>query len=151
MNFAGDVYLLTRLPAYGVNRTKRLIKSPKLYWRDTGLALQIAGTDATPAHLENIVLCDLLALRDVERSASRSPTGVTPTATKVGFVVEVGDMLLPVEVEATVSPGLRDAVRLRAFRKEYAEQARAGLLLRTGDAIEWLTPDVLAAPWWRVI
>lgn len=60
-------------------------------------------------------------------------------------------MLLPVEVEATVSPGLRDAVRQRAFRKEYAEQARAGLLLRTGDAIEWLTPDVLAAPWWRVI
>jgi len=25
-----------------VNRTKRLIKSPKLYWSDTGLALHLA-------------------------------------------------------------------------------------------------------------
>ena len=30
-------------------------------------------------------------------------------------------------------------------------RARAGLLLHEGDAVEWLTPDVLAAPWWRVI
>ena len=26
-----------------------------------------------------------------------------------------------------------------------------GLLLHTGDTVEWLTPDVLAVPWWRVI
>ena len=40
------------LPAYAVNRTKRLIKSPKLYWSDTGLALAIAGMDQpVGAHL----------------------------------------------------------------------------------------------------
>ena len=60
-------------------------------------------------------------------------------------------MLLPIEIKATANPRLRDTVRLRAFRKEYPERARAGLLLHTGDTVEWLTPDVLAAPWWRVI
>lgn len=49
LNLLETSYLLVRLPAYAVNRTKRLIKSPKLYWCDTGLALRIAGTDATPA------------------------------------------------------------------------------------------------------
>lgn len=28
---------------------------------------------------------------------------------------------------------------------------RAGLLLHTGKLLDWLAPDVLAAPWWRVL
>ena len=40
---------------------------------------------------------------------------------------------------------------LRAFQAEYGEACRAGLLLHTGTEIKWLTADVLAAPWWRVI
>ena len=151
LNLLETSYLLVRLPAYAVNRTKRLIKSPKLYWCDTGLALRIAGTDATPAHLENIVLCDLLAWRDARTERVEIAYWRTVNGEEVDFVVEVGDMLLPVEIKATANPRRRDTVRLRAFRKEYPEQARAGLLLHTGDAIEWLTPDVLAAPWWRVI
>jgi hypothetical protein len=30
-------------------------------------------------------------------------------------------------------------------------RARLGLLLHDGDTLEWLTPDVLAAAWWRVL
>jgi hypothetical protein len=48
-------------------------------------------------------------------------------------------------------PRLADAARLRSFRGEYGKKARAGLLLHTGNSTEWLAPDVLAAPWWRVL
>lgn len=34
---------LVRLPAYAVNQTKRLIKTPELFWSDTALALHLAG------------------------------------------------------------------------------------------------------------
>ena len=51
----------------------------------------------------------------------------------------------------TARPRLRDTVNLRAFRAEYGATARSGLLLHTGEALEWLAPDVLAAPWWRVL
>jgi signal transduction histidine kinase len=37
--------LLVRLPAYSVNRTKRLIKAPKIYWGDIGVALHLAEMD----------------------------------------------------------------------------------------------------------
>ena len=30
-------FLIRRLPAYHANVRKRLVKSPKVYWRDTGL------------------------------------------------------------------------------------------------------------------
>ncbi|MFN9960598.1 MAG: ATP-binding protein, partial [bacterium] len=38
LNLLETSYLLVRLPAYAVNRTKRLIKTSKLYWSDTGVA-----------------------------------------------------------------------------------------------------------------
>jgi hypothetical protein len=40
---------------------------------------------------------------------------------------------------------------VRTFWREYGRKARAGILLQTGRTIEWLTPDVLAVPWWRVL
>jgi hypothetical protein len=69
----------------------------------------------------------------------------------VDFVIEAGKRLLPIEVKATARPRLGDAAHLRTFRAEYGRKARAGLLLHSGSTLEWLTADVLAAPWWRVL
>ena len=66
-------------------------------------------------------------------------------------MVESGSRLLPIEVKATERPRLRDTVHLRTFRDQYGEKSRAGLLLHTGETVEWIAPHVLAAPWWRVI
>lgn len=60
-------------------------------------------------------------------------------------------LLIQIEVKSTARPRLGDAAHLRTFRTEYGKKARAGLLLHTGNTIEWLAPDVLAAPWWRVL
>jgi predicted AAA+ superfamily ATPase len=63
--------LLVRLPAYAINRTKRLIKAPKIYWGDTGVAMHLTDLEEPlGAHLENLVLQDLLAWRDarIERA-----------------------------------------------------------------------------------
>jgi len=37
-----------------------VIKGPKLYWSDEALARHLAGGEAVGAHLENLVLSDLL-------------------------------------------------------------------------------------------
>ena len=151
LNLLETSYLLVRLPAFAVNRTKRLIKSPKLYWCDTGLALRIAGSGPEPAHLENLVLGDLLAWRDSRADPAEVAYWRTTAGEEVDFVIETANALLPVEVKATGNPRLRDCSRLRTFRKEYPNRARAGLLLHDGDLVEWLAPDVLAVPWWRIV
>ena len=151
MNLLETSFLLVRVPAYAVNRTKRLMKSPKLYWGDTGLALHLAGVSApTGAHLENLVLNDLLCWRDARTEHTEILYWRTAAGEEVDFVVETGGRLLPIEIKATARPRLRDAAHLRSFRREYGNAARAGLLLHTGTTLEWLTPDVLAAPWWKV-
>ncbi len=152
LNLLETSYLLVRLPAYAVNRTKRLIKSPKLYWGDTGVALHLAQEpEPRGAHLENVVLHDLLTWRDARLDRAELFHWRTAGGQEVDFVVEAGEQLLPIEVQATARPRLRDIVHLRAFRAEYGDRARAGLLLHAGDNVDWLAPDVLAAPWWRVL
>lgn len=152
LNLLETSCLLVRLPAYAVNRTKRLITSPRLFWIDTGLALHLAGTgEPAGAHLENLVLQDLLAWRDAQIDGAEVSYWRTAAGEEVDLVVERGGRLIPVEVKTSARPRLRDAAHLESFREEYGRRARAGLLLHTGDTIDWLTPGVLAAPWWTVI
>ncbi len=152
LNLLETSYLMVRLPAYAVNRTKRLIKSPKLYWGDTGVALHLGGTaEPLGAHLENLVLNDLLAWRDARLDRAELGYWRTATGEEVDFVIEAGKELMPIEIKAGVRPRLADVAHLRSFRAEYGKKARAGLLLHTGSTLEWLAPDVLAVPWWRVL
>jgi uncharacterized protein len=152
LNLLETSYLLVRLPAYAVNRTKRLIKAPKIYWGDTGLAMHLAeAEDPGGAHLENLVLHDLLAWRDARVERAELGYWRTSIGEEVDFVIEAGGKLLPIEVKSTTRPRLADATHLRTFRTEYGKKARAGLLLHTGSTLEWLAPDVLAAPWWKVL
>ncbi len=152
LNLLETSYQLVRLPAYAVNRTKRLIKSPKLYWADVGLGMHLSGlAEPEGAQLENLVLCDLLAWRDARLERAELGYWRTSLGEEVDFVIEAGDRLLPIEVKATTRPRLDDAVHLRTFRAEYGERARAGLLLHAGPDTRWLAPDVLAVPWWQVL
>jgi len=67
------------------------------------------------------------------------------------LVIETDGKVLPIEIKSTNRPTIRDAANLLAFQNEYGTEARAGLLLHTGTEIKWLTPRVLAAPWWKAI
>jgi len=152
LNLLETSYLLVRLPAFAVNRTKRLIKSPKLYWGDTGVALHLTdASEPSGAHLENLVLTDLLAWRDARIDRAEIYYWRTTAGDEVDLVVEAGGRLLPVEIKATSRPRIEDTAHLRTFRAEYGKRARAGLLLHTGSTLEWITPGILAAPWWRVL
>ncbi len=151
LNVLEASYQLVRLPAYSVNRTRRLIKTPKLYWSDTGLALHLSGATPDGPHLENLVLMDLLAWRDSQLVRPEILYWRTASGDEVDFVIERKGKLMPIEVKATSRPRVSDGRHLQAFREEYGKSARAGLVLHTGAAVEWLAPGVLAAPWWAVI
>jgi len=151
LNLLETSYQLVRVGPYSVNRTKRLIKTPKLYWSDPGLALHLAGTEPLGAHLENLVLADLLAWRHGRIPRPEVLTWRTTTGLEVDFVVEARDGLIPIEIKAGGRPGSRDLRGLTAFRDEYPDLFRGGLLLHTGESTEWLSEGILGAPWHRVV
>ncbi len=152
LNLLETSYQLVRLESYAVNRTKRLIKSPRLFWSDPGLALHLAGNDEpTGFHLENLVLTDLMAWRDAQVPRPEILYWRTTTGLEVDFVIEHARGLLAVEIKAGSRPGLSDTSGLRAFREEYGERFLGGLLLHTGEETQWLGKEILAAPWHRVV
>ena len=152
LNLLEVSYQLLRLEPYSVNRTKRLVKSPKVYWSDTGLALHLSGaTEASGAHLENLVCTDLLAWRELETIRPAMMYWRTSTGEEVDFIIEWKNKLLAVEVKATQNPGYNDAKGLRAFQKEYGKSVAGGLLLYGGKETFWLSEGVLAVPWWQII
>ena len=145
-------HLLIRLEPYSVNRTKRLIKAPKLYWADAGLALHLSGGEPGGAHLENLVVTDLLAWAD--GAMGRRPQVMhwrTAAGQEVDLVVEHEDRLLAVELKATTRPSPHDARHLLAFRDEYGDAVAGCLLLHGGKELFRVSERVIAAPWWAVV
>ena len=152
LNLLETSYLFVRLPACAVNRTKRLVKSPKAYWSDTGLAMHLSQeSEPRGGHLENIVLHDLLAWRDSRMTSAELFYWRTANGEEVDFVIESAGRLLPIEVKTSRRARLSDTKHLRTFIDEYRERSLPGLLLHDGDSPEWIAPNVLAAPWWMVI
>ena len=152
LNLLETSHLLVRLPAYAVNRTKRLLKSPKLYWGDVGLAMHLAGlNEPAGAHLENLLLIDLLVWRSDRLSNTEILYWRTTTGEEVDFVIETDGKVIPIEVKSASKLKVKDAANLIAFQKEYGKAAQSGLIIHNGQNMEWLTPTVLAVPWWRII
>lgn len=145
-------YQVVPLPAYSVNRTRRLIKTPKTYWSDPALGRWLGGgTETTGPHFENLILSDLLAWRDGLSPRPEVLYWRTASGMEVDFVIEAGDRLLAIEVKTTTNPGYGDTQGLRLFRDEYGERCAGGLLLHAGTETQWMADGILAAPWWRVV
>lgn len=154
LNLLESSYQVVRLEAYAINRSKRLIKSPKLYWSDPGLALHLAGggnVGPTGAHFENLVLCDLLAWRESQAPKPSISYWRTASGHEVDFVIEHGRHLLGVEVKSGAQPRLRDIPGLQALLADYGHSAIGGLVLHGGSESYWLAERILAAPWWAVL
>ena len=155
LNLLDTSYQIVRLQSYAVNRTKRLIKAPKLYWNDPGLALHLGhgGEDGQPtgAHLENFVLCDLLAWRDTLVPRAAVTYWRTASGYEVDFVLERQRQLVGIEVKAGAHPSTKDIQGLRSFLAEHPRQARGGVVVHGGDESYWLDEKIVAVPWWRVM
>jgi predicted AAA+ superfamily ATPase len=152
--------LLCRLPAYAVNRTKRLIKAPRLFLCDTGLACFLAGmrngedlseNEMEGMFLENLVLNELLAWRETATPNPEILYWRTGGGREVDFVIEWRGGLTPLEVKASVKPRLGDVVGLNAFLDEYPKNATHGVLIHLGPRTERLTSRIWAIPLRRII
>lgn len=152
LNLMETSFQLVRVEPYAGNRTKRVVKSPKLYWNDTGLALRLAGEmEPHGAHLENLVLTDLQAWRDARAGSPQVLFWRTYDGREVDFVIETHGGVVGIEVKATTRPRPRDWATLVEFRDRYGDAVKGCLLLHAGDRTEWVSNRVLAVPWWRVL
>ena len=102
-------YIVFLLQPHHQNFGKRLVKTPKLYFHDTGLAAYLMGI-RDPAHLsihsargalfENFVISELLKRRYNQGLASNLYFWRNNTGEEVDVLIEHGDKLMPVEIKS---------------------------------------------------
>lgn len=131
------------LRPYYANIGRRLVKTPKVYFLDTGTVCYLVGlSDVAHAArgpmagtlLESLVLGELVKTyrnRGVQPSISFWRTG---RGEEVDFVVQTADGLLPLEVKTSATPLPRMAAGMRAMRAALGGGARPGYVVHPGDS-----------------
>jgi predicted AAA+ superfamily ATPase len=146
--------LLLRLRPYHRNISKRLIKSPKLYFVDPGLVCAVCGYKSKKdlpapfrgALFESFVLLNLLSI------ASRVGGTLSYFRTQGGkerevdFILEFSGKLIAVEAKHATRVGFRDLDNLLFFR-DLVPSMEAGILLYAGKEVRSLGRNIYAVPW----
>ncbi len=155
LNLLETSYQLLRIPAFAVSRTKRLVKSPKLFWTDTGLAAHLAAygsrRELSPdtfggALLENLVLTQLLAWKETVSPRPEIYYWRTHAQQEVDFVLEWNRQLLPIEIKRGQRVRLAEIKSLELFLQEYPRLARVGIVFYGGTGVLRLSDRIVAAP-----
>ena len=123
LDYLEGAFLIRRLPAYHANLGKRLVKRPKVYWRDTGLLHALLNTSDRETLLsqpwvgaswEGYVIDQVLgALRCSGRRFDPYHLR-TSDQREIDLLVQVDSELWALEIKLTTRPGPEDLARLNA-------------------------------------
>lgn len=137
--------------------TARLVKSPKLYWTDPGLARLLADRlEGNGALFETAVLAEILRWRSWQEDPPALHFYRTAAGREVDFVLHSSQRVLALEVKASQRAHRTDARALVEFLDStnipgVARSAtRLGLVVTGGREVEALVPHVWAIPDWRL-
>jgi len=147
MDLLEGLYLLRSLPAWSRNAGKRLVKSPKTYWRDSGLLHSLAGLDDIEKVLGHPVCGHSWEGYCIEQILATIPQNITASHYRTQAGAEV-DLVLEhpngeihaIEIKRTLSPKLTPAF-LESLKTLKA--TKATYLIPEGEAFP-LAKDVEA-------
>ena len=129
------------LRPYYANVGKRLIKSPKVYFVDTGLLSYLVGlrdvehAAAGPmggAIFENLVVSDLFKTYLHRGEEPSLYYWRTVAGAEVDMVVETQSGLIPIEIKKSETPRPEMARELLGFQRDFKEKALSGYVIHPG-------------------
>jgi predicted AAA+ superfamily ATPase len=149
-------YVTFLLPAWYRNLGKRVVKSPKLYFVDSGLACTLTRQPGGEAALagpmggplfEGLIVVEALKLF---AAAGRQPAlhfWRSHDGMEVDLIVEVGGRVVPVEIKLTATPTARHADSVRKLGALVGDEADPGLVVCHVTEPTMLPGGVTALPW----
>ena len=148
------------IPPYFKNIGKRLIKSPKLIWNDTGLALYLQGInnwqDAERLGrisflVENKIILELKTLLSVYLPLAKLFYWRTSAGAEVDLIVEYNQRLIPIEIRWSETVGYKDIVGLLSFMNDFKKRVSFGIVLYTGKQVLKFKENIFLVPYERFL
>lgn len=148
-------YIVYQLRPWHTNTSKRLIKSPKLYFYDTGLACYLLGIeDATQvfthpqygALFENMIVMEILKQRLHHGHRSNLYFYRDANGNEVDLVQVSGNTLHLVEIKAGATVNKDYFKGLKRFRQAFADRPASGCVIYAGTQAQQRS-DWPVIPW----
>jgi hypothetical protein len=148
-------YQVILLRPYFANLGKRLVKTPKVYFTDTGTLCALVGLKSAEhaaagplggALFETAVIIEVvktLAHRGLEPQVYFWRTAA---GQEVDLIVDNGEQLIPIEIKLNATPQPAMAAGIVAFQELFGRRAGPGWLVHPGDTQLPLAPAVRSLP-----
>jgi len=143
------------LRPYFANVGKRLVKTPKVYFTDTGTLCHLAGLrtadQAAAGVLGGAILETVVVAEIVKGCWNRGQEPQiwfwrTAAGAEVDVVVQAEGNLIPIEAKLSATPNPGMARGIEAFRRDFRKRAARGYVVHTGDVRLPLGSDATAFP-----
>jgi uncharacterized protein len=143
------------LRPYYASIGKRLIKSPKVYFTDTGLLCYLVGlrdvehAAAGPmggAIFENLVIADLFKTYLHRGEEPALYYWRTAAGSEVDVVIETQSGLIPIEIKLSETPRPEMAKEILSFQRDIKKKALPGYVIHPGNMLLPLGQRVTSLP-----
>ena len=150
-------YILYRLPPYFNNFNKRLIKSSKIYFYDTGIVCHLLGIRSVEglqksnyygAIFENLIVSEIFKNRKNKEQFGDVYFYRDSTGNEVDILIENEGNLIPIEVKSAVKIQKEHHKNLKWFQKVFRQDG--GILLYAGDQNESFPNEIEQLSWSNV-
>ena len=155
MTLLSRIFLLEKLPAWHNNRSKRLIKAPKLHMGDTGLACTLLEMDAKQLWQDRAIfgrLLETFVFQELRRHAGWQEEKISfyhfrnKDMVEVDMVLEAMNRVAGVEVKASATLGNDDFRSLRKLQAAAGKSFVCGVVLYDGHAVLGFGDNMYAVP-----
>jgi hypothetical protein len=149
--------ILFVLPPHYKNFKKRIVKTPKLYFTDTGVLsflLSIRNPDELISHplwgniFETFIISELY--KRVHHTGEKPPFYFwrDKTGNEIDLIVDIGSKLLPIEIKAskTYSPKLK--TNIFSWLNLKNNTSEKGFVIYRGEEVIGKRSAVSVIPWW---
>ena len=136
-------FIIFRLPPYFENFGKRVIKSSKLYFVDTGLAAWLLGIEEKKQLIrdplrgnlfENMVVVEILKRRLNKGLDPRLYFYRDSHGREVDLVIQQGRQLLPIEIKSSQTPQKTFSQGIRYFQQVVGDRSERGWVVFAGNS-----------------
>ena len=148
-------YQIIVLRPYSANLGKRLVKTPKIYFTDTGTLCYLTGLK-DPEHaasgpmggaiMETAVISEVVKTLIHQGVDPQVYFWRTSAGSEVDLLVETAGRLVPIDVKLSSTPGPAMASSIRKFKEDLGDKAMSGYIVHPGNIRLPLGAGVTALP-----
>jgi len=156
MTLLKTTFLMQEIPAWSSNLGKRVVKTPKLFMVDTGLACNLLGIDEEGLRqsgeiagrvFENFVALELFKQASWSEEPVRLYHFRSQTGQEVDIVLEGSrGNVVGIEIKLSATPSSQDFSGLKLLRENLKEKFVRGVLIYTGNDIVPYAENLHAVP-----